>query len=272
MSYASAVQQKNTFAEPIALRSRRVGCGTDNLGLPPWGQAEWSSGTLLRQFDWRCLDASPSDLDASRKLRFEAYCVDRRFLEASRFPDGREWDAYDNHALHVGVFHSTSDIMAATARIICNEPKSTVSLPIHHHCSIEGPYRKYMEDDNVGEISRFVMSRAAIMQIYDIEVRRSESDRISSRVDHSLRAALTLYKSIYQMARIYGVQVLFAAMEQSLRRLVDRFHFPFRQIGPMVDYCGPVAPFLLDLNELDDVLYKKAPWLLAEFYDGLEPV
>jgi hypothetical protein len=66
------------------------------------------------------------------------------------------------------------------------------------------------------------------------------------------------------------VRVLVAAMEQSLRRLFARFHFPFHQIGPSVDYYGPVAPFLLDLDELDGALYEKAPWLLAEFYEGLD--
>jgi N-acyl amino acid synthase of PEP-CTERM/exosortase system len=227
--------------------------------------------TLFLQFDWRPLDASPRELDASRKLRFEAYCLERRFLEASKFPDGREWDGYDDSAVHVGVFHSRSDIMAATARIIRNDPDSTVSLPVHHHCLIEEQYRDRLEDGGtVGEISRFVMSQSAIMRICDMEVCRSGTDRISARMNHSLRAILTLYKSIYQTARICQLRVLVAAMEQSLRRLVDRFHFPFRQIGPFVDYCGPVAPFLLDLDELDDALFEKAPWLLAEFYDGLD--
>ena len=46
--------------------------------------------------------------------------------------------------------------------------------------------------------------------------------------------------------------------------------FPFRQIGEEVDYYGAVAPYVLDLDELDAVLTERLPWLLAEFRAGLD--
>jgi hypothetical protein len=45
-------------------------------------------------------------------------------------------------------------------------------------------------------------------------------------------------------------------------------HFGFRQIGPSIDYYGPVAPYLADLRELEARLEKRNPalfhWMQAE--------
>ena len=38
------------------------------------------------------------------------------------------------------------------------------------------------------------------------------------------------------------------AREPSLQRLVSSFAVPFRPIGPLTDYYGPVAPYLVELR------------------------
>ena len=82
---------------------------------------------------------------------------------------------------------------------------------------------------------------------------------------------LSLYVAVYQAAKRNGVTHLLAATEKSLQRLFRIYYFPFRQIGPEVDYFGPVTPFVLDLSELDHELKRHDPLLLANFLDGLEP-
>jgi N-acyl amino acid synthase of PEP-CTERM/exosortase system len=234
-----------------------------------------SNQIALEKFLWRSLDNSPGLLSKSFELRFSSYCEGQEFLNASDYPDRKEFDEFDKNSLHIGVIHGQTDIMTATARIVVTEAsKLESSLPMYSHCTIDKKYQDFLSEvGHVGEISRFVMSREAIDHISGLDggaKRGTAAAEAASKFQHSLPAILTLYKSIYQSCRLNGIPVLVAAMEQSLRRLVSRFSFPFHQIGPEVDYFGPVAPFLLDLDELDDVLFDEAPWLLTEFYRGLD--
>jgi len=236
------------------------------------GRSQKRGEVALDQFRWRDLDNSADSLRETAELRYMAYCVERSFLDSTQYPDGIEWDEFDARAFHVGIFHGSTGLMTATARIVGADDEGL--LPLHQHCVVDGKYQAFLQDvHNVGEISRFVMSRAALDGICAASASAQGPDGGSkpvSKQELCLPAILTLYKSIYQTARRNGIPVLVAAMEQTLRRLVNRFHFPFRQIGPEVDYFGPVAPFMLDLDELDDVLFDEAPWLLAEFYRGLD--
>jgi hypothetical protein len=39
----------------------------------------------------------------------------------------------------------------------------------------------------------------------------------------------------------------------------------------MTDYFGPVAPFMMDLHEFDQVILSGTRPVLSSFLDGLEP-
>jgi hypothetical protein len=60
-------------------------------------------------------------------------------------------------------------------------------------------------------------------------------------------------------------------MESSLWRLLSRFAFEFRPVGPEVDYYGPVTPYLADIQELEQVVFNRRPEIFREFTDGLAP-
>ena len=82
---------------------------------------------------------------------------------------------------------------------------------------------------------------------------------------------MVLYKAMYQASKRCGITHWMAATEKSLYRLVSRSGFPFRQIGPETDYYGPVAPYLIDLSELEaNILSGQYP-MISDFLDGLEP-
>ena len=49
------------------------------------------------------------------------------------------------------------------------------------------------------------------------------------------------------------------------------FGFPFRMIGPLIDYFGQVAPYLMDLRDFDQVILSGTRRVLRTFLDGLEP-
>jgi hypothetical protein len=75
---------------------------------------------------------------------------------------------------------------------------------------------------------------------------------------------------MYQAARRLKVTSALSAMELTLLRLLQRYHFPFEKIGPPCDYFGPVTPFILDVARTEERLAADCPDLLHEFHQGLD--
>jgi N-acyl amino acid synthase of PEP-CTERM/exosortase system len=74
---------------------------------------------------------------------------------------------------------------------------------------------------------------------------------------------LTLYRLMYDHSLRCGIRYWYAAMEQSLARLLIRMGFGFQQVGPATDYYGPVAPYVGDLRLLEAQLEQHNPALMA---------
>ena len=61
-----------------------------------------------------------------------------------------------------------------------------------------------------------------------------------------------------------GVRYWYAAMERSLVRVLQRLlGIEFQQIGPVTDYYGPVAPYHIDLREVEVRIRQRRPDLLG---------
>jgi N-acyl amino acid synthase of PEP-CTERM/exosortase system len=82
---------------------------------------------------------------------------------------------------------------------------------------------------------------------------------------------LALYQVLYQVSKRRGFTHWIIAAEKGLVRLLKRYGFPFRVIGPESDYYGLVAPYLMDLSEFDKVISSGRIPALNEFLVGLEP-
>jgi len=55
-----------------------------------------------RYFQARPIDDVPQLLENSYSLRYQVYCVERKFLPARDYPAGLEIDEFDRHSIHVG--------------------------------------------------------------------------------------------------------------------------------------------------------------------------
>jgi N-acyl-L-homoserine lactone synthetase len=197
------------------------------------------------------IDNDPGLMDQSYRLRYQVYCVERAFLNAGDYPEQLERDEFDRYSLHVGVVDG-QQALVATSRLI---KVSMCGLPLFRHCQIY-PHETelYRETNRLVEVSRLCMSR---------QLRQRGHGRAS--------VAATLYRALYQASKRAGFTHWLVATEHSLQRLVTSFGFPFRPIGPRTDYFGPVAPFLMDLHEFDQVIVSGTRPVLSSFLDGLEP-
>jgi N-acyl-L-homoserine lactone synthetase len=208
-------------------------------------------GNWVQRLEGRHLDSDPRLMDASYRLRYQVYCVERGFLKAEDYPDSREIDEFDRHSLHLGVVDAGRTLLA-TARLV---KVNMIGLPLFRHCRIYARESElYRETNRVAEISRVCVSR---------ELRKHRVGGAS--------VAIALYRTIYQASKRNGFTHCLVATEPSLQRLLASLHVPFREVGPQTDYYGPVAPYLVDLSKWDQTILSRALPALHWFLDGLEP-
>lgn len=184
-------------------------------------------------FHARAIDEDPELLEQSYRLRYQVYCVERRFLAPADYPDGREVDEFDAHSVHLGVFDADGH-MIGTARLIKPNPHG---FPMFRHCAFYPEVRALDAPQVVPvEVSRLAISRHHVPRPRNTE------------------PFLSLVRAMVQGARRAGATHIMGANEAALHRKLAHFGFPYRICGPISDYYGPVAPHLMSLRELDDVI------------------
>lgn len=227
-------------------------------------------GVVAPYFTSQVIDDVPRLLEESYILRYQVYCLERGFLPAEHYPEGREVDLFDPHAVHFAVLNQQAEVVA-TARLV---QRSDRGLPLFGHCSFF-PDAPSLADGSqrVVEVSRLAVSRKynrrAGDQFYGLEGRTDSGDGRRRREGGEI--VMTLYKALYQASKRRGFTHWLVATEKSLQRLVAKYGFPFVAIGPETDYYGLVSPYLMDLREFDSVILSRRVSLLNEFLDGLEP-
>jgi N-acyl-L-homoserine lactone synthetase len=199
------------------------------------------------------IDDDPARMVEGYRLRYQVYCIERGFLDPAKYPDGLERDEFDRYSLHLGVL-DREGTLRATSRLI---QVSVLGLPLFRHCEIFAAQETevYRPTNRVAEVSRLCMSR----------------DPAERRLD---RGAVipTMYRALYQFSKRAGFTHWLVATERGLHRLLTNFGFPFRPVGPHIDYFGPVAPYLMDFQEFEQILLSGARSNMTTFFlDGLEP-
>ena len=199
------------------------------------------------------IDADPVLMDESYRLRYQVYCVERGFLDPAHYADRLERDEFDRYSLHLGVVDSDGKLRA-TSRLI---QSSVLGLPLFRRCEIFAAHESevYCPTNRFAEVSRLCMSR-------DVGERRMD------------RAAVipTMYRGLYQFSKRAGFTHWLVATERGMHRLLTNFGFPFRPVGPYIDYFGPVAPYIMDFHEFEQILVSGVrPHMTTFFLDGLEP-
>ena len=185
----------------------------------------------------------PQDLQAIYRLRYRVYCEERKFLSSADYPDGTERDAYDAHSVSFATFDQDGRV-AAAVRLVRQERER--GLPYQEHCPLYDD-AVLPTPAAVGEVSRLVLNRGY---------------RTPPGGGSTGTVVMEVYRAMYQHSREQGIRYWYAAMERSLVRMLARIGVAFERIGPEVDYFGPVAPYLLDLEALDWRLARCNPAFL----------
>jgi N-acyl-L-homoserine lactone synthetase len=178
------------------------------------------------------------------ELRFQVYCLEQGFLDAIDYPHGYEVDAHDGRALHFASCSKAGEI-AGYVRLVGADADGM--FPFQTHCKAVFAEQQLPPAHLSAEVSRLMVDSAH---------RR--------HLDRSPDILFGMFHQMYVCSLRQGVRYWFAAMERSLVRVLQRMlNIQFRQIGPVTDYYGPVAPYLIDLDVVTAHISAWRPELIA---------
>ena len=189
-------------------------------------------------------------LAAIQQLRYEVYCLERHFIDPTRFPDRREFDEYDPASLHFGATDERGR-MVGTLRLVLDSP---LGFPVEAHAPNLSPAFEAVERSRVAEISRLIVARA--------DRRFEQGDAL--RGHH--RVLLPLFRDMYRKSLALDLEHWLAAMEPALHRLLETvMGLSFRPVGKSMDYYGQVIPYVAKIREMERTLERHRPALFAYF-------
>lgn len=194
---------------------------------------------------------SPALLEAAHALRYQVYCLERKFENADEHPDGLEQDEYDAHSVHGVVFHRPTGGAIGTARMILPDAGAQDSFPVMSLLRPSGlKLSDYVDVSQCIEVSRFAISK---------EFRRRKADQLAasiiSRADAGREinlAFLSLLQFVLRESVKRNVMFWTAVMEPKFLRLLARMGICYTPLGPMVMHHGVRQPcycYLPDMLE-----------------------
>ena len=198
------------------------------------------------------------------ELRYQVYCQECGFLPAANYPDRCEVDQYDATSAHFGAFNLRGELVGYGRMV---HPDLTQSFPFQSHCQNLLAGATLAPLSQAAEISRLMVTQAYRRRRGDVLAGVTIEDDLPQvnrdLRNHTPQILLSLYRQMYAFSLAHGMRYWYAAMERPLARVLSQMGFSFVQIGPQVDYYGPVALYLGDLRDLEVRVEQSHPTLMT---------
>lgn len=215
-------------------------------------------------------------MDSIHALRYAVYCKEKSFLNAKDYPDGMEYDDFDDYSVHFAALDRNKAI-AGTMRLVI--PTGDQVFPYEKYCR---PFASHVPPPKgkVGEISRLIIAQefrvkddhqefgftSALSRIAGRWRKETQPEftLVAPAVDQSTspRILLGLFRKMYRYSLDHEITHLYAAMEATLARLLMRYQLIFHRISDRIDYYGPVALYFASFEEIETRLARSNPDLL----------
>lgn len=203
----------------------------------------WTELSLLARhdvyFETRVADR-PALTEAAHALRYQVYCLERRFENADEHSTGLEIDQFDRHAVQGLLFHRPTERAIGTVRLILPDPRVEGGLPIAQLLAGNNiDLANFVSVADSVEVSRFAISK---------EFRRRWTDESAIASGRPLTpqetarqanlACLSLIQFLLRQCVERGVVYWTAVMEATFLRMLARMGVHFTAIGPVVFHHG----------------------------------
>jgi N-acyl amino acid synthase of PEP-CTERM/exosortase system len=235
------------------------------------GETVMSDARISELYDryFRVVPATtPELLDAAHVLRYQVYCVEHPFEDASQHPNGREIDRFDANSVHAVLMNRlTSTVVGCVRLILPSDPAAMSALPIRQLLDDEAGAKLDSYDPNrTAEISRYAVSKMLRRRegedLYpDVSLGYDEGDLLSDTDLRRLAPHLSvgLLRGVATLASNQGITTVCAAMAPPLLRLLRRFGLIFEPLGPPIEYHGVRQPCIASCETLLAGMAGKQP-------------
>lgn len=195
------------------------------------------------------------DRRACFRMRFQAYCVDKHFVDPADNPGGFEIDAFDHQSVHSLLTHRQSGNAIGTVRLVL--PYSGCERrPLPIELLLAGQPMPF-PIDRTAEISRFALAKSFQQYVpsrgLEAELSREEWRKLLDQLP------LGLLKSCLEMSAHECMTHLVAVMEPSLLRHLRRFGIHLNLLGGEVEYHGRRQPCWVEIDALLRSLQQQRP-------------
>ena len=182
------------------------------------------------------------ELDSVFRLRFQVYCLERGFEDATEYPDGRERDGDDARSLHSLLLDRATGSAVGTVRLIL--PYGGGDLPVFRLIGSRERYRAGLPLETTAEVSRFAVAKTFRRQIENGWRPGPGSAAVAGCGREPAYQLLTagLIRAIVTMSAVGGITHIVAMMEPTLLRLLGRLGVAFHPLGEPVEHHGRRQP------------------------------
>ena len=214
-----------------------------------------------RYFEFKRLADSNGLWDGVQRLRYDVYCLECRYLEASRYPDGYETDEFDPHSVHFAATNERQE-MVATLRLVFD---SGLGFPLEQHASTLSPDFRHLPRDKTAEISRLILAksyrRRANDGLYGAELGEDAQAQAELQYRRSQYPLILfgLFREMFVESVSIGLEYWLAAMEPGLHRMLSKFGLELKQVGDPMSYYGEVIPYFTSIEELKQLVMSNRP-------------
>ncbi|BCX88303.1 hypothetical protein MIN45_P0672 [Methylomarinovum tepidoasis] len=182
------------------------------------------------------------------RLRYQVYCLEKRFEPVERFCDQQEIDAYDNHSAHLLIQHLDSGEWVGTARLVFGKPES---LPMARVA------RFSLEGVETGGRYFAELSRLSILKSYR---RHGERQQVSEP-----EVLLGLIRAARDYSAQVGLDYWLFLCRRSIMRIVGNLGMHMDIIGDPCEHRGTRYPYLAKLATAFDGIPERSREVHAMF-------
>ncbi|ADE16307.1 conserved hypothetical protein [Nitrosococcus halophilus Nc 4] len=226
----------------------------------------------LFQKYFEVLEADTTKLiEQAFNLRYQVYCLENPFENASCFPNKMEMDHYDQYSIHALIRHRDTGEAVGTVRLVRpNSSGHRHGFPMEPCCSTlltNIPREMQISSHHSpAEISRFAISkniRQRVMKMASAtKAGHSEEEKSNnSRLDRLLYSHLTLelVAAAMHLSDKHGITHWYSLASPALFRILRRFAIRLTPIGSAIEHRGIRLPCIDNLETLLRRVYKNQP-------------
>ena len=258
--HLSGIHRSNSGLLRFMNRTRFEECSELDSGAP---EAELDLLTRHDQYFQTVAANTPALISAAHALRFQVYCLERKFEVAEEYVGGMEIDTFDRHSAHGLLIYRYSGEALGTVRIISPNNGSTQdNLPmiqLLRDSRIE--LADHLPIERTVEVSRFAVSKQLRRRLFD----QYRSPGIAAPMSQFERErqgnlpCLSLLQFIVRQSRALGATHWAALMEVKLLRMFASMGIRFQAIGPIVLHHGLRQPSYGKISEVLNNIKREHP-------------